>query len=270
MIEHYVIGDTLPKAYHHALWSLCNGGEIVDCPDYNTRCKELPMTIEVDHPLTEPMISRLIPCGPEMLQEYCMEMLDGIKDFALERGLWPYTYHDRYATQIPAVIEELTRNPQSRRAVMVIERPEDIHSDDPPCLQHIQYFIRATPKYPNGQLDCKVLFRSNDAVKATFMNMFALIRLQEVIAKKLKVPVGTYVHRANSFHAYERDWPLLESYAEAVFHEGKTRPLYYDCVGDWKEQMEDAVPEILRKAEKLRHDVKEDKNAGKTNSGDPH
>lgn len=263
MIEHYVIGETLPEAYHHALWSLCMGGEIVDCPDYNTRCKELPMTIEVGRPLKEPMISRLIPCGPEMLQEYCMEMIDGIKDFAIGHG-WAYTYHDRMRwwsgcfdchDQILFVLEELKRNPNSRRAVIdVRNNDEDMCSDDPACLQHIQYFIRSTPEYPNGQLDCKVLFRSNDAMKATYMNMYALIRLQEVIATELGVHVGTYVHRSNSFHAYERDWELLESYAEAVFHRGKTRPLYYDYKGDWEEQMNAAVPEILKKVEAMKHD----------------
>lgn len=251
MIERHVIADTLPQAYHHALWVLNASGQIVDCPDYGTRCKELTMTIEVAHPLKEPMISRCIPCGAEMLKEYCMEMLDGIKDFALERGLWPYTYHDRYATQIPAVIEELTRNPQSRRAVMVIARPEDIHSDDPPCLQHIQFFIRATPKYPNGQLDCKVLFRSNDAARATFMNAFALIMLQKRIADALGVPVGTYVHRANSFHAYEGNWEQLEKYAADIAEH--RRPLTYSYTEDWKEQMEDAVPEIMKKVEALKN-----------------
>lgn len=50
---------------------------------------------------------------------------------------------------------------------------------------------------------------------------------------------------------------------EAIHHK-------YGSKRNIKEQMEDAVPEILRKAEKLRHDVEEDKNAGKTNSGDPH
>lgn len=254
MIEHYVIGETLPEAYHHALWSLCMGGEIVDCPDYHTRCKELPMTIEVGRPLKEPMISRLIPCGPEMLKEYELEMLDGIKDFAVERGRWSYTYHERIAPQLPRIIEMLERDRNTRHAFIDVRREGDLYLDHPPCLTSVQYFIRSTPEYPNGQLDCKVLFRSNDAVKATYMNMYALIRLQEVIATELGVPVGTYVHRANSFHAYERDWELLESYAEAVFHRGKTRPLYYDYKGDWEEQMNAAVPEILKKVEAMKHD----------------
>ena len=254
MIEHYVIGDTLPEAYHHALFSLRMSGRVVDCSDYNTRCKELPMTIEVRYPLKEPMISRLIPCGPEMLQEYCMEMIDGIKDFEVERGKWAYTYHERIAPQIPRIIEMLERDRSTRQAYIAVRRESDIYLDDPPCLTSIHYMIRPSAKHPDGQLECKVLFRSNDAVKATYMNMYALIRLQEVIAVELGVPVGTYVHRANSFHAYERDWPLLESYANAVFHEGKTRPLYYDYAGDWKEQMDAAVPEILRKVEAMKHD----------------
>lgn len=250
MHEQMIFGDTLPQAYHHALWVLNHRGEIIDCPDYNTRCKELPMTIEVDHPLKEPMISRLIPCGPEMLQQYVMEMLDGIMDFEVERGNWAYTYHDRYAAQIPAVIEELKRDPNSRRAVMVIMQPNDICSSDPPCLQHIQYSIRRTPKHPDGQLNCFVLFRSNDAVSATFMNAFALIMLQKRIADALGVSIGTYVHRANSFHAYESKLALLESYANSIC--SKNRELTYNYVCDWQDDMNAAIPKILEKVESLK------------------
>ena len=246
MIDRMVYADTLPQAYHHALWVLSNVGSVVDCPDYNTRCKEIGMAMCITEPLKEPMISRCIPCGPEDLQQYVMEMLDGIMDFEVERGNWAYTYHDRYAVQIPAVIDELKRDPNSRRAVMVIMQPNDICSSDPPCLQHIQYTIRKTPKHPDGQLNCFVLFRSNDAVKATFMNAFALIMLQKRIADEIGISVGTYLHRANSFHAYERDWDLLDSYALRNLQ----NTYFYD--GDWKEQMEDAIPSILDKVNKQR------------------
>ena len=49
----------------------------------------------VQNPLAEPRISKLFFGGPEDLQQYIMEMLDGILDFEIERGKWKYTYHDR-------------------------------------------------------------------------------------------------------------------------------------------------------------------------------
>lgn len=245
MLELTAFGETLPQAYHQALYLLEKCGQEVDCPDYNTKTKELSMTIVVQKPLAEPMISKCFIGDPESLEQYRMEMLDGILDFEVGKGNWDYTYHLRYQDQIGFVIDELRRNPDSRRAVMMIrDKIMDMYSDDPACMQHIQYFIR------NGKLDCQVLFRSNDACKATFMNAFALIMLQKKIADELGVKVGTYTHRANSFHCYQRDYHLLEGYVERT--EDETDPMAYSYKGDWDELMEEARPGILKKVEELK------------------
>lgn len=245
MLELTAFGETLPQAYHQALYLLEKCGQEVDCPDYNTKTKELSMTMVVQRPLAEPMISKCFIGDPESLEQYRMEMLDGILDFEVGKGNWDYTYHLRYQDQIGFVVDELRRNPDSRRAVMMIrDKIMDMYSDDPACLQHIQYFIR------NGKLDCQVLFRSNDACKATFMNAFALIMLQKKIADELGVEVGTYTHRANSFHCYQRDYHLLEGYVERT--EDETDPMAYCYKGDWDELMEEARPDILKKVEELK------------------
>lgn len=234
---------SLPQAYHDALFDLQWYGETSDVPDYNTRQKEVSMTICVDHPLAEPMISGLIPCGPRELERYRQEVLDGILDFEVARGNWHYTYHMRMADQFEFVLNELRRNPDSRRAVIdVRDKAADMQTDSPACLQHIQYFIRG------GKLHCKVLFRSNDAVKATFMNAFALIMLQKRFADELGVEMGSYTHRANSFHAYEKDWPLLRAYVDAV-KSGK--PPVFRYVGDFQEQMEEEKSDIAREVKRL-------------------
>lgn len=243
MLELTAFGETLPKAYHQALYLLEKCGQEVDCPDYNTKTKELSMTMVVQRPLKEPMISKCFIGDPESLEQYRMEMLDGILDFEVGKGNWDYTYHLRYQDQIGFVIDELRRNPDSRRAVMMIrDKIMDMYSDDPACLQHIQYFIR------NGKLDCQVLFRSNDACKATFMNAFALIMLQKKIADELGIEVGTYTHRANSFHCYQRDYHLLEGYVERT----EDDPMAFSYKGDWDELMEEARPDILKKVEELK------------------
>lgn len=245
MIETFLNSNTLPEAYHNALVLLEELGEIVPCPDYNTSQKELTMTMCVETPLAEPMISRLFIGGFYELEQYRQEMLDGILDFEVEHGNWTYTYHKRMEKQIPFIIEELTRNPFSRRAVIDIRDWEkDSQSEDPACLQHIQYFIR------DNKLHCKVLFRSNDACKATFMNAFALIMLQKRIADELNIEVGTYTHRANSFHCYEKDFDLLKGYVNRIYDEGE---LTYDYVDEWEELMEEAKPMIAEKVQVLRN-----------------
>ena len=246
MIDIQVTGKTLPEAYHNALLKLWELGERCDCTDWRTKTIELSMTMTVLLPLQEPMISKFFIGGQKELQQYTMEMLDGILDFEVEKGKWAYTYHQRYADQYDFVVQELRRNPDSRRAVMTVrDKDADMGSDDPACLQHIQYFIR------NGKLDCMTLFRSNDACKATFMNAFALIMLQKRIADELGVGVGIYVHRANSFHCYERDYKNLNTFARRLAVEPDFEPTY-NYVGDWKDEMDDCIPEILEEVEELK------------------
>lgn len=249
-MELFVKEKTLPEAYHKALAELWEHGEKVDCADWNTTCLDCSMTIVVEDPLAEPFISKLFIGGPVELQQYVMEMLDGILDFEIEKGNWAYTYHNRMVKyggrdQIKFVIDELKRNPSSRRAAIVIRNAFDIGSDDPACLQHIQFFAN------NGRLDMKVLFRSNDACKASFMNAFALIMLQKRIADELGIPVGTYTHRANSYHCYERDFETLQGYVRRIDAAPGRCTAYYE--DDWKEMMEEAIPAIQAKVEELKN-----------------
>lgn len=248
MEEWIVTAYDLPEAYHKALRVLWELGKVVPCPDYNTTQLEISLTMTVCEPLAEPRISKLFIGDPQSLEQYRQEILDGILDFEIEKGNWDYTYHSRIAPQIPFIIEDLKRNPYSRRAVVdVRDIDHDLGSENPACLQHIQYFIR------NNKLHCKVLFRSNDACKATFMNAFALIELQKRLAEEIGVEVGSYVHRANSFHCYEKDFPMLKGYYQRIETAGHEWDLTYDYEGDWDEQMEEAKNAIAMKVEELKN-----------------
>lgn len=271
--EFFAYGETLPDAYHKALYSLWCAGEEVPCPDYNTTTLDCTMTFVVLHPLQEPMISKLSFCGPYDLEQYRQEMLDGILDFEVENGKWDYTYHQRMTDwdfvmndfygrvwqdeidQICFVIEELRRNPYSRRAVIDIRNNyRDMFSSDPACMQHLQFFVR------DGKLNLKVLFRSNDAVKASFSNAFALILLQKRIADELGYEVGTYTHRANSFHCYERDFDMLKGYVKRIeesvpchdLTNAAPENLCYNYVGGWDLLMEECKPLIETKVKNLK------------------
>ena len=241
MKEIFVTGKTLPEAYHNALKELYENGDIVDCPDYDQLQKESSITVFVENPTAEPRISRLIIGGAHELQQYEMEMLDGILDFMIgaDENTWEYTYHDRFAHQLPFIINELKRNPYSRRAIMNIRDFEvDSANNDPACLQSMQFFIR------EGKLHFKILFRSNDLPEAFFYNAFAFIRLQEKVAAELGIPVGSYTHRANSMHCYEKDFGLLDGYINGI----KTRDeedLTYDYEDFYKDLMEEEIPSIM-------------------------
>ena len=248
-VKEYLVEErTLPEAYHKALCALESNGNIYPCDDWETTQKEVSMTMVVTEPLAEPMISKLFIGGPRELEQYRQEMLDGILDFEVERGNWAYTYHQRMEKQFPFIVSELKRNPSSRRAVILVRDWEaDAASDDPSCLQHIQYFIR------DDELHCKVLFRSNDACKATFMNAFALIMLQKRFADELGVKMGTYSHRASSFHCYEKDFGMLEGYVKRIENADDEYDVCFDYIDGWDEDMELAKPEIEKLVEELKN-----------------
>ena len=254
MKEFYIEGRTLPEAYHKALAVLDARGEIVDCPDYEQKQKECSMTVRVEEPAAEPRISKLLICGPKELRQYELEMLDGILDFVIGKAdnLWEYTYHQRYAPQLDFVISDLKREPYSRRAIMSIREFEvDSANDHPACLQSIQYFIR------DGKLDCCVLFRSNDLPEAFFMNAFALIRLQEKVAEELGVPIGSYSHRSNSMHVYEKNFGLIAGYVNRIDTEPEA-DLLYDYEGFFKDMMAEADSEILEMVRQKREQYSAD------------
>ena len=258
MKEVFVSGYTLPEAYHMAIMELHNHGSILSCNDWNQKQKEVSMTMVVEEPFREPMITRLYIGGFRELQQYVMEVLEGILDFKIGETShhWEYTYHDRMVNfpikngtlnQIEFVIAELKRNPDSRRAVVNIrDNNIDPFNTDPACLQNMQFFIR------DSRLHCKVLMRSNDATEATFMNAFAFIMLQKLIADRIGVEVGTYTHRANSFHCYEKDFQLLSQYIDGICKKA-TEDITYEYENFYKEMMEESIPDI----EKMVQDLKD-------------
>lgn len=238
-----VVGNTLSEAYHRALFSLYTYGKEVECPDYNQNIIEMPMTIVVEHPLEEPMISKIFPGGHHELQQYTMEICDGILDFMVGAAdnVWEYTYHQRIGNQLDFIINELRRNPWSRRAVIDIrDNKVDQKNEHPACLQHIQFMIR------DDKLDMYVTMRSNDAYEATFMNAFGFIMLQKKVADKLSIKVGKYEHRANSFHVYQKNFNQFFKAIEKIEKCGvSSQELTYNYSGFYDELMEEEIPSIM-------------------------
>ena len=256
MKEIFVKGNTLPEAYHSAILGLYNEGSLESCNDWDQKQKEVSMTFVVENPFQEPMVSKLYIGGFRELQQYVLEVLDGILDFKIGDGTcWEYTYHDRLVNyngfnQIQFIIDELKRNSDTRRAVAIIrDNAVDPFNVDPACLQHMQYFIRS------DKLHCKVLMRSNDATEATFMNAFAFIMLQKYISDELNVEVGSYTHRANSFHCYEKDFNLLEQYAKGIMNSKDIEDITYDYEDFYKGLMEETIPEINKMVKDLKDNI---------------
>ena len=225
----FVKGHNLAEAWEQSLVQLyeqgCDIKTEYDKPE-DPPSKDCSMTIVVEEPLAEPMIHMDFPGGLEDLQEYVLEVLDGIKDHCVRNEVddpddtrWEYTYHQRlFAYEVPGLdmvydqidilAQKLAKTPYSRRAQAITWKVwEDNDCYDPACLQSL--WCRILPD-DNGTwvLNSNVRFRSNDAYKAAFMNMFALVQLQGRIASRVseltgsEIKLGRYCHMADSYHIY--------------------------------------------------------------------
>lgn len=271
-----VEGQCLAEAWEKSLIAVyrhgCDVRTEYDKPE-DPPSKDCSMTIVVRDPLAEPMIHKDFPGGLEDLQEYVMEVLDGIKDHCVRRSAddpndtrWEYTYHqrlfgysvpglDQTYNQIEWIAERLARTPHTRRAQAITWKVwEDNFCYDPACLQSI--WCRLLPGEDDAWvLNTNVRFRSNDAYKAAFMNMFALVQLQVRIAERItalsgrQVKLGRYVHQADSYHVYgayfeefeKRFLRALETrtFEQRTFRYEAVRGIMEEATGDSGEGSED-------------------------------
>jgi len=217
-----VDAKTLPEAWEKAVLATWENGLDIrteyDKPG-DVPSKDCTMVMVVNEPMSEPRIHRAFPGGLEDLEVYRQEVVLGIHDHWInpKEGKWTYTYHQRLASykvdgkvvdQLDYIIKKLSETPYSRRAQGITWNPGiDPETDDPPCLQRIWFRI---VQLDDGRLSLNMNthWRSRDAYKASFMNIFALTDLQRVIAEEVSknikkdVLVGRYVDISDSFHIY--------------------------------------------------------------------
>ena len=113
---------------------------------------------------------------------------------------------------------ELTRNPESRRAVCIYTRPEMWNDycrdgmDDFVCTNVVQYVLR------NGKLIAVVQMRSNDVVFG-FKNDFAWQKyVCDMMVADLGVEFGCILWQVGSLHIYKRHWWLVDGWIKTGNH----------------------------------------------------
>ena len=256
-----VSGRNLPEAWENAVLECWRRGAAVkteyDKPG-DPPSRDCTMMWSVEDPFAEPRIHRAFPGGLEDLETYRQEVVDGVHDhwIAPEEGKWTYTYHKRlfgYETegrtinQIDYIVGKLSEAGYSRRAQAITWNVAlDPATYDPPCLQRVWCRL-LDDEAGAAVLNMNTHWRSRDAYKAAYMNVFALTDLQKHIAARIAartgrpVRVGRYADLVDSFHIYgsyfhdfegflkmvekrtfeERTWD--SAYAEPMFAEARER-----------------------------------------------
>jgi len=281
--------NSLAKAWETSLLVLWKHGCRVktqyDQDDDTPPSIDSTMVIEVKQPLSEPRIHRCFPGGIEDLQEYVMELVEGVKDHWVrdpndpDDKRWSYTYHERltkypvlgkdkvFRDQLEVMIDQLARAPHTRRANVITWKVwEDPTVDDPPCLQSIWTRMLRDDASDVWRLNMNVRFRSRDAFKAAFMNMFGMVTLQNWLASRVSeamkayVIPGRYCEINDSYHIYGFDLDAFhDTFLDTISGPENKRREWEDRVWNSTDPM---VQDIMReaRADVLKKIEKQDAN----------
>ncbi len=225
-----VVANTLPEAWEKAVIAVWDNGINIKTQydkSGDPPSKDATVMVTVSRPFAEPRIHRNFPGGPEELESYRQEVVEGIHDHWVdpESGKWTYTYHERLfrycpvedirnsnsvrpftsVNQIEYIVDNLSKSGYSRRAQAITWMPTaDPQTDDPPCLQRV--WTRVVDEEGELYLNMNTHWRSRDLYKAWFMNVYALTDLQRMIAEGISkkigrdVKVGRYMDISDSLH----------------------------------------------------------------------
>ena len=100
--------------------------------------------------------------------------------------------------QLDKVIQMLKVYPYTRQAVLSIYDGKEIstYRNDTPCTYAVQFTIL------NDKLEMSVLMRSNDLWFGFCNDQYCFASLQELVADRLSIEVGSYYHFAHNLHLY--------------------------------------------------------------------
>jgi len=124
-------------------------------------------------------------------------------------------YGEKYFEQYENALDELIKNPDSRRACMVYNRPsiwleyKENGKNDFICTNAVTYYIR------DGYLDCVIQMRSNDVIFG-YRNDFAWQKhvrdtmVNDLNHSKINVQAGDIYWQVQNLHVYERHFELVK------------------------------------------------------------
>lgn len=142
-----------------------------------------------------PFWTKISDDGVNVNSAYGTRIFNQSADLAIEHSQWEW------------VKQELTRDPDSRRAFIHIRLPHDSFYAklDVPCTIGFQFFIR------EGALHMWASMRSSDLWLGLANDVPAFTLFQELMALELGLKLGSYIHTGGSVHVYERDFDKANS-----------------------------------------------------------
>lgn len=228
MTTHVIVANTVNDALPEAIWWIRTAGLREDSRNGPVLVAPGPVVTEYLSPRQRVLFEPRRDANPVFHLMESLWMLAGQNELAWlaqfnaqmqtygENGIQWGAYGRRWRVyfgkdQIQGIIRELTKNPNSRRAVIGMWDPSlDLGHEGPdiPCNTHVYFDLRG------GRLNMTVCCRSNDLLWGAYgANAVHFSVLQEVIASELKYPMGVYRQMSNNFHIYT-EVPVAKSLLE--------------------------------------------------------
>lgn len=106
-------------------------------------------------------------------------------------------YQKEHVDQITQVIEQIKKNPNSRRHIVSAWNVADIERMAlPPCHTFFQFYVI------NGRLDCQLYQRSADVALGVPFNIASYSLLMSMVAQECDLTPGIFTHTLGDAHIY--------------------------------------------------------------------
>lgn len=117
---------------------------------------------------------------------------------------WP-DGHGETIDQITKVVEQIKRNPDSRRHMVSAWNVADVdHMALPPCHALFQFYVA------EGKLSCQLYQRSADVFLGVPFNIASYALLNMMMAQVCDLEVGDFVHTFGDVHLYQNHYDQAE------------------------------------------------------------
>ena len=122
------------------------------------------------------------------------------------------TADGRKIDQISNVIEQIKKNPDSRRLLVVAFNPGDVEKMAlPPCHAFFQFYVA------NGRLSCQLYQRSADVFLGVPFNIASYALLTHMVAQVCNLKVGEFIHTLGDAHLYSNHLEQVKTQLQRDF-----------------------------------------------------
>jgi thymidylate synthase len=216
--------------------------ELKDNPEYTPAprgigAREITnLSIELTNPLNRIVWNKARDVNYEFAMKFFIWMINGDTDFSYVSGSnakainfidapkdskamptnFSTAYGPRILKQLPYIIDELKRDPDSRRCVIHVLNEGDLDmlgtdtKEEYPCTDSFTFMIR------DGKLHMYTHMRSNNMVLTICYDIYNMTLLHEYLFKVMKkhfpdLQLGTYHHNIVSAHYFDREQVLVDN-----------------------------------------------------------